>query len=418
MFDVDNWREIWSTISRNKARSFFTGFGVFWGIFMYVALIGLGNSLKGGFYKNLDGFASNSCFFHENLTSEPYKGFKKGRRWNMNNRDIILIKEKANALDLISPMLFGGGSSKNVVKDNKSGTYGTRGVYAQHFHIEQQQVLEGRLFNDIDTKNYRKVCVIGEEVRKTLFTQGEDPIGKYIRVNGIYFQVVGVIRPKSSASIGGDIQSTVFLPFTTMQRAFNQGDVIHFLACTAKPGYPCSVLEDEVKAILKNAHNIAPTDEKAIRSFNIEEQFKLFNTLFVAIDIVILIVGMGALFSGIIGISNIMLVTVKERTREIGVRRALGASPMRIIVQIMSESFVLTAISGFLGFVVGVGALELVTLGFFSEAEPGGMMIAPWVSFGSAMFAMLILVVSALIAGLMPAIRALQVKAIDAIRDE
>lgn len=418
MFDLDNWQEIWSTITRNKTRSFFTGFGVFWGIFMLVVLIGVGNSLQGGFAKNLDGFASNSCFFHENLTSEAYKGFRKGRRWNMNNRDVVLIQEKAKALEYISPMLFGGGGAKNVVKDNRSGSYGTRGVYPAHFKIEQQTVLDGRLFNDIDTKNYRKVCIIGTEVRATLFKDLDNVIGQYIRVNGIYFQVIGVISPKSSASIGGDVQSTVFLPFTTMQRTFNQGDVIHFLACTAKPGYPAAVLENEVKSILKQAHSISPTDEKAVRSFNIEEQFKIFNMLFTGVDILIWFVGLGALFSGIIGISNIMLVTVKERTREIGVRRALGAKPITIIIQIMSESFLLTTIAGFLGFVFGIAMLELATQILFAEVEEIGIMIAPFVTLGTSMMAMLVLVVAALIAGLMPALRALQVKAIDAIRDE
>lgn len=294
----------------------------------------------------------------------------------------------------------------------------SRGVYAGHFRIEGMTILKGRLFNDLDDKDSRKVCLIGEEVEKTLFNKGEDPIGHYIKVNGIFFQVIGVVEAKSSAQIGGPVTQTVFLPFTTMQRAFSMGNQVHTIACIAKPNMPISIVQQQVEDILRREHSLAPTDKKAMFILNIEEQMNIFKMLFTGTDVVILIVGLGALFSGIIGISNIMLVTVKERTREIGVRRALGASPIRILIQIMSESFVLTTIAGFLGFVVGVGILELISLLFFADSATSGFLIAPHVTFGGSMFAMVILMVSALLAGFMPAMRALQIKAIDAIRDE
>ncbi len=422
MFDLDNWQEIWTTITRNKLRSILTGFGVFWGIFMLIILIGVGNGFKDGMKSNFGGFASNSCFFFADRTSEAYKGFRKGRSWNMNNRDIALIRKKAQSVEYISPMLFGGGGERNIVNGKKSGSYGTRGVYPAHFKIEQQHVLNGRLFNDLDIDNYRKVCIIGKEVYETLFQPNEDPIGQYIRVNGIYFQVVGVIRPKSRASIGGDVESTVFLPFSTMQRAFNQGDNVHFLGCTAKSGYPASVTEEEVKAIIKAAHDVSPTDEKALGSFNIEKEFQMFNNLFVGVDVLIWIVGLGALFSGIIGISNIMLVTVKERTREIGVRRAIGAKPSTIMKQILSESLMLTAIAGIGGMLFGVGILEIIHSSMqnataASDGEPT-MFLPPFVTFSTAIASLIIITVSGVFAGLMPALRALKIKAIDAIRDE
>lgn len=420
LFDIDSWQEIWSTISRNKLRSFLTGFGVFWGLLMTILLIGGGNALEGGMRAQFSGFASNSCFFWTELTSEPYKGYRKGRSWTMNSRDIQLIRQKAQSVEYISPVLFGNSGDKNVVNGAKSGSYGTRGIYPDHFLIEQQHIIKGRLFNELDIENSRKVCVIGKVVYETLFAKDEDPIGKYIRVNGIYFQVAGVIRPKSpNISIGGNVEETVFLPFTTMQRAFNQGDKIYFMACTAKPGYPASLVQEEVKNIVKDAHDISPKDEKAMGSFNIEKEFLMFDNLFLGIGLLVMFVGGGALMSGIIGISNIMLVTVRERTREIGVRRALGAKPILIVLQILSESFLLTLIAGFSGFMVGVAILEIIYQAMVSMGPDGGMVVfAPFVPFGKAMGAMAVLVVSGILAGLMPAMRALKVKAIDAIRDE
>ncbi|MDU1890654.1 MAG: ABC transporter permease [Dysgonomonas sp.] len=419
MFDLDNWQEIWVTITRNKLRSFLTGFGVFWGIFMLIILIGAGNSLQGGILSNFEGFASNSCFFWTGRTSEAYKGYRKGRMWSMNLNDIKLIRQKAQSVEYISPVLFIGGGDKNVVRGQKTGTYDVRGVYPDHFKIEGQHILSGRLFNELDINGSRKVCVIGKEVYETLFQKGEIAEGNYIRVNGIYFQVIGVIRPKSRASIGGDVETSIFLPFSTTQRAFNQGRDIWFMACTAKPGYPASMVEDEVKAIIKASHDISPTDEKAMGSVNIEKQFQIFQNLFLGIDFLIWIVGLGALFSGIIGISNIMLVTVKERTREIGVRRAIGAKPISILIQILSESFVLTAVAGLSGFMFGVGILEIANQ-VMTNAMGGedNIFIPPFVSFSTAMVSLGIIIFSGVIAGLMPAMRAMSIKAIDAIRDE
>lgn len=419
MFDLDNWNEIWITITRNKLRSILTGFGVFWGIFMLVILIGGGNSFEGGLIKMFSGFASNSTFYFNDKTSEPYKGYRKGRAWSINNRDLTLIRQKANTIEYISPMLFGGGNEKNVVRGQKTGTYGLRGIYPEHFYIETQHFLSGRNFNKIDIDERRKVCVIGKQVYETLFAPGEVAEGQYIRVNGIYFQVIGVISPKSKVSIGGDVEESVFIPFTTMQTTFNQGDVVHFLACTTLPGFDAADSEIEVKNILRDAHNIAPNDEKAVRSMNISKQFELFEMLFLGVGALIWFVGMSTLLSGMIGISNIMLVTVKERTREIGVRRALGAKPITILIQILSESFLLTFLAGILGLFAGIAVLELVAKAlqdYFLSNE--NIFIQPYVSFNVAMIALLVLVLSGIVAGIMPAMRALKIKAIDALRDE
>lgn len=418
MFDLDNWQEIWVTITRNKLRSFLTGFGVFWGILMLIILIGIGNSFQGGLKAKFDGFASNSCFFWTSQTSEAYKGFRKGRWWSMNQRDIELIRQRATSVEYISPVLFIGGGERNAVRGRKSGTYDVRGVYPDHFKIEGQHIISGRLFNSLDIDGSRKVCIIGKEVYETLFQKGEIAEGNFIRVNGIYFQVIGVIRPKSDASIGGDVEKSIFLPFSTTQRAFNQGQDIWFMACTAKPGYPAAMVEEEVKTIIKAAHDISPTDEKAMGSVNIEKQFMIFNNLFLGVDFLIWIVGIGALMSGIIGVSNIMMVTVRERTREIGVRRAIGAKPFAIVRQILSESFVLTALAGLSGFLLGVGVLELVYQAMMGNMSEEQFFIPPFVSFTTAVAALLILIVSGVAAGFIPAMRALRIKAIDAIREE
>jgi putative ABC transport system permease protein len=197
LFDVDRWVEIWVTITRNKTRSLLTSFGVFWGILMLVILLGSGNGLKNGIMKNVEGFSTNSAFFFSERTGEPYKGYKKGRYWQMRNRDLEAIQQRVKGVRYLSPMIMQWGGQNNVVKGQKSGTYNVRGVYSQYFQIETPNLLAGRLLNEIDMLDKRKVCVIGSSVREELFGQEEDPIGQYIRVNGIYYQVVGVIDPKA-----------------------------------------------------------------------------------------------------------------------------------------------------------------------------------------------------------------------------
>lgn len=418
LFDLDSWQEIWFAITRNKLRSILTGIGVFGGIFILVILLGVGNGFQSGIKQNFDGIASNSCFFFDGLTSEAYKGYRKGRKWKMNNHDIVLIREKAQSVELISPLIWGKNSEKNVVKGVKTGTFEIMGCYPSQFEIQYQYLDYGRTFNELDIKNQRKVCVIGREVYHTLFKKDENPIGSYIRANGIYFQIIGVINPKSDLSIGGDVKETVYIPFTTMQQAFNQNDIIHALACTAKQGCPAAMVEEEVKTILRTAHDISSTDQKAIQSFNVELQFQIIEYLFIGIRIIILFVGLGSLMSGVIGISNIMLITVRERTREIGVRRAIGAKPRTILTQIISESFVLTAISGFLGLLLGIILLQIIDKLMVGDVIKIKIMLPPFVPFDTAIKSLVVLMISGILAGIMPALRALKIKPIDAIREE
>ena len=320
MFDLDRWYEIWVTITHNKSRSFLTAFGVFWGMFMLVVMVGAGNGLATGINSQIEGFASNSAFFNAKRTTLPYKGFQKGRSWNMLNSDIPIIEDRVDELEHLSPMLFGGGGDENVVRNDKSGSYGVKGTYPVYNEIERSIMEYGRYINDIDIKEKRKVCVLGTRIYEVLFNPGENPVGQQVRVDGIYFTVIGVARKTSQASIGGDTDETVVLPFTTMQQAFNQGNIIHFMAATAKPGVKVRVIQDKIVQTLKEIHQISPDDKDAVFNMNIEEQFTMFSNLGIGIAMLIWIVGMGTLFAGAVGVSNIMLVTVRERTKEIGIR--------------------------------------------------------------------------------------------------
>lgn len=415
MFDLDRFQEIWITITHNKSRSALTAFGVFWGMFMLVVMVGAGVALERGMSSQIEGFATNSAFIWTNRTSEPYKGFRKGRSWEMENSDIELLANTVPEIQYLAPVIFGGNSTNNVTREEKAGSYNVKGNYPSYNMIDNQKILKGRYINDFDISEKRKVCVIGERVYEVLFPHDEDPIGKNIQVNGIYFQVVGVTRSTTNINIGGDSQETVVLPFSTMQQAFNIGKTVHFLAVTAQPGVKVSVVEEKVKSVLKTAHEISPTDETAVGGMNIEDQFTMFLYLGIGIGSLIWIVGLGTLLAGAIGVSNIMLVTVKERTREIGIRRALGATPNNIVGQILTESIVLTFLAGTAGLMIGVGLLSLI--GKLMESSDG-LFKDPQIGFGVGVGALVILLFIGALAGYIPANRAMKIKPIEAIREE
>ena len=417
MFDLDRWTEIWVTITRNKTRSLLTCFGVFWGILMLVILLGSGRGMQNGIMRSVNGFATNSAFFFADRTSESYKGFNKGRQWNMRNRDVESIRREVKELSAISPIIWGNSSDKNIVYGMMSGTFNVKGVHPDYFQIETQKLFHGRLLNEVDERERRKVCLIGTKVKEVLFKE-EDPCGSYIRVNGIYYQVVGVVQQRASGvNIGGRSEECVFLPFSTMQQTLNQGDIIHFLCVAAEPGVQMLPVINKIKSIIKEQNLIAPTDPQAVTALNLAAQFETFNNAFLGIDILIWIVGVGTLLAGIIGVSNIMMVTVKERTKEIGVRRALGAKPWNIISQIMSESLLITAMAGLMGLTVGVFLLDVVDQ-LIGDPVGETMLLHPAVSIQVALAATSILLLAGLLAGLIPAWRAMQIKAIDAIREE
>jgi putative ABC transport system permease protein len=339
----------------------------------------------------------------------------------MRNRDVDNIIENVEGIESISPFIVGSGGEKNIVYGQLTGSYNVKGVMPAYFNIDSQHLLYGRLLNDIDAQEKRKVCVIGSKINESLF-KNEDPCGKYIRVNGLYYQVVGVIQPVSSnININGRTEESVFLPSTTLQQTSTQGDIIHLLCISFRRDVPIKKAVDDISALLKVQNEISPTDPQAVAVINLAAQFGTFEMLFVGIDLLVWLVGLGTLLAGVIGISNIMMVTVKERTKEIGIRRALGAKPFNIISQVMSESLLLTAMAGLLGLSLGVFILDVFNRILLAQPPSGGgetFFENPEVSINTAVAATIVILISGLFAGLIPAWRAMQIKAIDAIREE
>ena len=420
MFDFNGLNEIWQTITRNKTRSLLTAFGVFWGIFLLVVLSSTGNGFENGLMMQVEGVTPNTGFFFVSQTSEPYKGYQKGRTWSMQMADLEAIREAFPCIKAISPEASVYSSEdKNVIYGSRGGSFTVKGVMPEYNEIEKSKILKGRFINDTDISANRKVCLLGRKVYETMFERGEDPLGKMVKINGIYFQVVGVVRSYTEhVNINGTIDESVILPFTTMQQVYAIGDKINFFAFVADDDTPISDIEEDLKQLIKQRHDISPTDEDAINSFNVSEIFKAFKGLFFGIHLLIWIVGLGTLLSGVIGVSNIMLVTVKERTREIGVRRALGAKPKNIISQVLSESLLLTTLAGLVGLCLGVGIMAIVAMITSNIPSDNMMFQDPNLGFGAAVAATVIVIISGLLAGVLPAWRAIQIKAIDAIREE
>jgi len=422
MFDLDLWNEVISALKKNRLRSFMTAFGVFWGIFMLIIMSGAGKALENGVLDGVKAFATNSAFFWTERTSIPYEGFQRGRRWNYENTDIQYILENVKEVEYLSPRLFGNQQAgNNTIRGERAGAFNVFGDYPDYFKIDRWTPVKGRLINEIDMLQERKVCNIGERVAEVMFDKNEDPIGQYIKVSGVYFQVVGVIHAETRINIGGGKkEETIIIPFSTMQTAYNYGNVVHFFSVTSKPGTKVSDLEEKLKTILKERHKVAPEDLQAIGSFNIEKEFVKFSALFLGIQVLTWIVGIGTLLAGVIGVSNIMLVIIKERTQEIGIQRAIGATPAVVIKHIVAESVFLTVMAGYIGLSLGVGVLELLNQILLKANSSGdGMFFRnPEVNLTMALSALGVLVVSGIIAGLVPARRAVSIKPIDAIRDE
>jgi putative ABC transport system permease protein len=424
MFDRDRWQEIISAIKKNKLRSVLTAFGVFWGIFMLVVMIGSGNGLKNGITQGFKDFATNSAFVWTNSTTVPYKGLKRGRNWSFNNKDMQTLRDQVPELDVIAPRLTGWklNRGENVVRGKKAASFSINGDYPSYRKIDPCTMVYGRYINDDDIVDKRKVCIIGERVYEVMFDEDENPVGKYLKINGVYFKVIGVFRSNNpKINIGSDKKESIYLPFTTMQHTFNYGDRVHYFAMTAKQGYPVEKTLQKVIDVLKKQHKIAPSDEDAVGNFNLEKEVKTMNYVFIGIDLLIWIVGIGTLIAGAVGVSNIMLVIVKERTKEIGIQRAIGARPWTIISQIITESVFLTTIAGFMGLALGTMVLKLVSTAIEQNAgksEDEVFFINPEIGVSVAISALVILIITGVIAGLIPARKAVRIKPIEALRHE
>ena len=411
--DIDRWEEILITITRNKTRSFLTAFGVFWGIFMLVALMGGSQGIQEMMSSNFEGFATNSGFSGSNPTSKAYKGFRKGRYWDLEIKDVERIRRAIPEIDILTPSNARWGIKATYDKHENSSC-SMKGVYPEYAEIETPTITMGRFITHIGVKEPRQVCVIGKQVYDTLFPDGSGPFGKFINVNGIYFQVIGVNTSAGNMSVNGWAPTTITIPFSTMQQNYNFGDKIQLLCYTARPGHSIKNIQERIEPILKQAHLIHPEDKQAILNVNAEALFSMVDNLFKGIKILSWMVGLGTLLAGAIGVSNIMMVTVKERTTEIGIRRAIGAKPRDIMSQILSESMVLTTLAGMAGISFAVFILQMLEVGTAQSETPGHFQISFWMAIGAC----IILLVLGMLAGLAPAYRAMAIKPIEAIRDE
>ena len=413
LFDIDRHREILDTITRNKSRSLLTGFGVFWGIFMLVALLGGGNGLRELLARNFDGFATNSAMIWAQSTTKPYNGLRKGRWWSMNYNDVVRLKQQVPELDEVQPLISEWGRIATV--GDKKSTATLKGLLAGYQNVEQPRMFYGRYLNDMDISQNRKVCVIGKKIYKELFPGGGDPCGKRLCIDKIYYSVVGVDYSSGNININGSADESISIPLSIMQQAYNKGDTVHLIAVTAKRGVAMSDITQKMRTVIANAHYIDPTDEKAISVFNSEVMFGMLDNLFSGVNFLIMLVGIGTLLAGAIGVSNIMMVTVKERTTEIGIRRAIGATPSNILSQIITESVLLTIVAGMMGILFSVFILEMLELANTTD----GILTAHFqISFWAAIAALVLLSVLGVLAGLAPALRAMSIKPVDAMRDE
>ena len=412
-FDIDCLKEITNTLSRNKSRTFLTGFGVFWGVFMLVGLIGGGDGLKELLNNNLAGFATNSALVWPQQTTKPYHGFRKGRQWMMTYDDTKRLKAQVPELDVVTPIISRWGS--NAVHGDKKSSCIVKGVAPDMQKVAVPKMLYGRYINEMDINQGRKVCVIGKQVYKSLFVKGGDPCGNVIRIDSIYYNVVGVNYADGNMNINGNDQQTVLLPLSLAQQVYNRGNTIDMICLTGKPGVKMSDITDRMRAVVANAHDVDPTDEKGVMIFNTELMFSMVDNLFSGINLLIWLVGIGTLLAGAIGVSNIMMVTVRERTVEIGIRRAIGATPRSILLQIIQESILLTTVAGMSGILFVVFVLQ----GLQMANTTDGVAAAHFqIDFWTAVGAVVLLSVLGVLAGLAPALRAMSVKPVDAMRDE
>ncbi|MDE6382743.1 MAG: ABC transporter permease [Paramuribaculum sp.] len=411
IFDIENWREIGQTLARNKTRTLLTAFGIFWGTAMLAMLMGGSEGLRGMLVRNFEGFATNmgACFVQH--TTKPYRGFNKGMSWPLTVNDIDFVRRANPHLDLSTTSNQTGGSIQYADKATASQILG---VNPDYFRIQLPVVHSGRVLNESDDSQIRKSAVIGKNVATSLFGS-DDPIGRYIKVNQVYFMVVGVVSQTSEASLGAKMDDAVLIPATTMRRAFNLGTDIDAFIYTAKPGYSPKDIEPTIRHVYSMNHPVDPTDKDAIWFLDVSEQFEMVDNLFLGISLLAIFVGAGTLLAGAIGIGNIMWIIVKERTREIGIRRAIGAKPVDIIAQILSEGMVLTAIAGIAGICFAVGVLAVADTLTYDPALGSAHFQLSLKSALGITFTFLIL---GTCAGIVPAFKAMRIKPVAALNDK
>lgn len=415
IIDRDKWQEIFATIRKNKLRTFLTALGVFWGIFMLVFLLGMGKGLENGVWRDFGNQASNVMYVWSQRTTKPFEGYPAGRRIRMNLDDLDALKREIPQIDDIAPRSHMG-SQPTQYKDIQE-SFELRGEQTSMPKVRGLVIHKGRYINEADLKDRRKVAAIGYQVAKVLFGK-VNPVGKNVRIRGMDFKVIGIYGPEQLKPWNRDDTESVVIPLTTMAQAFGTKGEVDYFACLVKEEFLVADIEDKVRNLLKSRHHIHPDDPEGIGGFNLQEQFNKMKGLFLGIQLFLWFVGIGTLIAGIVGVSNIMLIIVKERTKEIGIRKAMGATPGSIVNMIMTESVFITALSGYLGLAIGsliIGGLNWVMIANDVEAQN---FYNPEVNLGVGIFAMVVLVFAGLIAGLVPALQASKVNPVIALKDE
>jgi putative ABC transport system permease protein len=409
MFDLDKWQEIFATIRKNKLRTFLTGFSVAWGIFMLIVLLGSGNGLQNGIEYQFKADATNTIWLYPGSTTMAFKGMKPGRQINFTNEDYTFVKENIPGIEEISARYYFW-ENRIISYKKQFGSFDLICVHPDMQQIEKITIDQGRMLNQIDLQRNRKVVIIGLPVKEALFKNGENPLGEYIRVNGVPFKVVGIFTDRSDRD-----QQRLYLPISTAQMIFNGGNKIHNLTITTNiSAKESETLEQTLRTKLAKRHRFNSEDKSALYINNTLREFKQFQNMFMGIKLFVTVIGLFTIIAGVVGVSNIMIIVVNERTKEIGIRKAVGATPWSVIFLIIFESVIITAFAGYIGLVGGIGLLELVNK--FMPASD--FFRNPEVDFTIAVSATLVLVFSGMLAGLFPAIKAARIRPVIALRDE
>jgi putative ABC transport system permease protein len=409
MFDLDKWQEIFATIRKNKLRTFLTGFSVAWGIFMLIILLGSGNGLQNAVEYQFKSDATNTIWLFPGSTTMAFKGMKPGRQINFTNEDYNFVKENIPGVEEISARYYFW-ENRIISYKKQFGSFDMICVHPDMQVIEKIIINQGRMLNKIDQQRNRKVVIIGLPVKEALFKNGENPLGEYIRVNRVPFKVVGVFTDRNDRD-----QQRLYLPISTAQMIFNGGNKIHNLTLTSNVSVEESeVLEQTLRTKLAKLHRFNSEDKSALYIGNTIKEFKQFQNLFMGIKLFVTVIGLFTIIAGVVGVSNIMIIVVNERTKEIGIRKAIGATPWSVIFLIIFESVIITAFAGYIGLVSGIGLLELVNK--FMPASD--FFRNPEVDFTIAVSATLVLILSGMLAGLFPAIKAARIRPVIALRDE
>ncbi len=409
LFDRDTWQEVIDSMTKNKLRTVVTMIGVWWGILLLIGLLGAARGMENSFNRSFSNFATNSVFIWGQSTSMPFKGFQEGKRVILSLGDAEKIEQNVEGIEFVVPR---NQSQGFVVRNLLSGTYNIAGDYPLLDIVQKKKMKKGRFINQNDIDLRRKVAVISEDIYKQLFEKDEEPIGELIRINNMNFTVIGVFE---LTNFGGP-QSEIHIPFDTFQQIYNQGDKIGWMMITGKPEFDIKQIEDDAKLLLKNLNRIHPRDKRAFGSFNLGDMFGRVTGFLKGMQFLTWFVGIATLIAGVFAIGAILLITVKERTKEIGVRRALGATPFEIKRQIVVEAVFLTLIAGLFGIITG-GWILIALDSAFGQGEDAQIVNAS-VSILIVFVALLILVILGTLIGLIPAFKATSVKPIDALRDE